>query len=313
MKTKMAKSSGAQLNRPPGWLVLLFTAPAFLLFAIFLLGPSISVFVISAFEWRGTTQVGFAGLNNFFQLFDRVPFKHEIPRALGHNLVFFVGVFLLQNSIGLFLAIQLQRFKRARRVLQVIYTTPYLISPLVVGYLWLLLLSPTFGPVNSLLRGIGLDQFALAWLGDPSIALFTVIMIASWQWMGFPVLLYSAALAGMAPELDEAARVDGAGGMKRFWFITLPLMTPVVGTVSILTFISAMEVFPLVYALAGPTGSPAGATDVLGLLFYRTSFQTGLPNALGLSSALGVLMMFLVLGGAFVAKKIFRRIEEGLE
>lgn len=300
-------------KRPPRYLIAAFLLPAFALFAVILLYPMGAALGFSLFEWRGGMNlVGFAGLQNFVVLFTEEPYVTQLPRAFAHNLAILIGTLILQNSIGLFLAVQLQRLGRMRRIFQVLYATPYLVSPLVVGYLWTLLLSPTFGPVNALLRAIGLDALALPWLGDPNTALPVLILVSVWQWIGFPVLLYGAALGGQPPELLEAAAIDGASGWKRFIHITLPLLTPVVGTVSILTFIGAMESFTLPYAFGGATGSPAGATDVLSLLFFRESFQSGNANALGMSSAVATVLFLFILGGAVIARKLISRYEENL-
>lgn len=300
-------------KRPPRAVIVLFVLPAFVLFAVILLYPIVAALAFSLFEFRGGMNlVGFNWFQNFVTLFTTEPYITQLPRAFLHNIAILLGTLILQNSIGLFLAVQLQGLGRMRRVFQVLYTTPYLVSPLVVGYLWTLLLSPTFGPVNALLRAVGLDSLALPWLGAPSTALPVLILVSVWQWIGFPVLLYGAALAGQSPELQEAASIDGASGWQRFSHITLPLLTPVIGTVSILTFIGAMETFTLPYAFGGATGSPAGATDVLSLLFFRESFHSGASNALGMSSAVATVLFAFILGGAVLARRMLRRYEEGL-
>ncbi|MFC9985831.1 carbohydrate ABC transporter permease [Microbacterium keratanolyticum] len=310
---KRTAKSATDAKRPPRYLIAAFLLPAFALFAVILLYPMGAALSFSLFEWRGGMHlVGFNWFQNFVTLFTKEPYITQLPRAFAHNIAILVGTLILQNSIGLFLAVQLQRFDRMRRVFQVLYATPYLVSPLVVGYLWTLLLSPTFGPVNALLRAVGLDTLALPWLGDPNTALPVLILVSVWQWIGFPVLLYGAALGGQPPELLEAAAIDGASGWKRFVHITLPLLTPVIGTVSILTFIGAMESFTLPYAFGGATGSPAGATDVLSLLFFRESFQSGNANALGMSSAVATVLFLFILGGAVIARKLIGRYEENL-
>jgi raffinose/stachyose/melibiose transport system permease protein len=182
----------------------------------------------------------------------------------------------------------------------------------VIGYLWTLLLSPTFGPVNALLRQLGLGSLAVPWLGDPSTALWVVVLVSAWQWVGFPVLLYGAALGGVPEELSEAARVDGAGHWQTFRSITFPLLVPAIGTVSVLTFIFAMEAFALPYALGGSTGNPAGATDFMSLLFYRTAFENGSTNAIGSSSAIATLLFAVIFGGAVLATRVLRRTEAGI-
>lgn len=310
--TTTAKSA-FDARRPSKGIIVLFIVPAFALFAVILLYPMAAALGFSLFEFRGGMNiVGFTGFANFVTLFTQEPYITQLPRAFAHNIAILVGTLILQNSIGLFLAAQLQRFGPLRRVFQVLYTTPYLVSPLVVGYLWSLLLSPTFGPINAALRAVGLDALALSWLGDPKTALPVLILVSVWQWIGFPVLLYGAALAGQSPELHEAASIDGATGWQRFRHITFPLLVPVVGTVSILTFIGAMETFTLPYAFGGATGSPAGATDVLSLLFFRESFHSGSSNALGMSSAVATVLFLFILGGAVLARKLLTRYEDKL-
>jgi raffinose/stachyose/melibiose transport system permease protein len=159
---------------------------------------------------------------------------------------------------------------------------------------------------------VGLGSLALPWLGSPHLALPVVILVNAWQWLGFPMLLFSAALAGIPQEYEEAARVDGATGWQSFRRILLPLLTPAIGTVSVLTFIGNMDVFSLIYGMEGSTGSPGGATDVLGLLFYRTAFQSGSPNAIGRSSALAVLMFVFIFGTSLLATRFLRRREARL-
>lgn len=306
--------SASAAGRVPASTVALFVLPALVLFTVILLYPMIAALGFSLFEFRGgTNMVGFNWFQNFVVLFTEQPYVEQLPRAFAHNIAILVGALVLQNSIGMFLAVQIQKFGRMRRVFQVLYTTPYLVSPLVVGYLWTLLLSPTFGPVNALLKAVGLGQLALPWLGDPNLALPMLILITVWQWIGFPVLLYGAALGGLPPDVLEAASIDGASGWNRFRYISLPLLIPAVGTVSILTFIASMETFTIPYALGGTTGSPAGGTDVLALVFYRSSFQSGASNALGISSAIATLLFLFILGGAVFATRALRSYERRLQ
>lgn len=296
----------------PTRVALLFIAPAAVLFTIFVLYPMVTAVSYSMFSWRGTSQEEFVGLANFVNLFTSEPYRSTLPRAFGHNLLLFVGAMVVQNSVGLLFAVILHRRARFRRLFQVLFTMPYLVSPLVVGYLWSLLLSPLFGPVNAALKAVGLDSLALPWLGTPGTALWVVVLVTAWQWVGFPLLLYGAALGGLPPELDEAAELDGASGPQRFFAITLPLMTPVIGTVSVLTFIFSMEAFPIPYALGGSTGAPAGATDVLSLVFYRTAFESGSSNAIGTSSAIAILLFLFIFVLSTAFTRWFRRTERRL-
>jgi raffinose/stachyose/melibiose transport system permease protein len=293
-----------------------FLLPAFLLYTIFMVYPLVSALADSLYQWEGTARRDFAGTGNFSSLFTTFPLNRELWPAFWHTIVFFAGTMVVQNTFGLLVAILLFELPIARRFLRTVYTVPYLIGGLVVGYLWSLLLSPTFGPLNAFLNGVGLDALARPWLGDPATALPTVILVNAWQYIGFPVLLFGAALAGLPPEFSEAARVDGANAWQRFRKVTLPLLLPSIGVVSILTFIGSMNTFELVYSLEGaqgnqPTG-PGGATDVLGLIFYRVAFQEGGVNAIGQSSALAVLLFLFTFGIAVVANRVVRRREASL-
>jgi raffinose/stachyose/melibiose transport system permease protein len=292
--------------------LLIFLLPAALLYSVFIVYPLVSALQYSLFTWSGTRQGGFAGLANFHDLFTRYPLSEQVWRALGHNCLFFAGTMLIQNVAGLTFAVLLHESRRAKRFLQTAYTLPHLVSPIVVGYLWSLMLNPQFGVVNATLRAVGLDALALPWRGDPHLALPVAIIVNAWQWIGFPMLLFGAALAGIPEEYHEAARCDGASAWQAFRRVTLPLLTPAIGIISVLTFVGNFNVLDLIFSLQGSQGSPAFATDVLGLLFYRTAFQNPDPNAIGQSSALAVCMFVLIFGTALAASRFFRRMEERL-
>ncbi|WP_306204741.1 carbohydrate ABC transporter permease [Actinoplanes sp. RD1] len=288
-----------------------FVLPAFLLYTVFAVYPLLSALANSFWRWEGTARAGFAGAGNFTGLFTTFPLDQQLWPAFWHTMAFFAGTMLMQNTVGLLIAVLLAELPVARSFLRTVFTVPYLIGALVVGYLWSLLLSPVFGPVGAGLEAVGLDTLARPWLGDPATALPAVILVNAWHHLGFPILLFGAALAGLPPEYAEAARVDGAGAWQRFRRVTLPLLLPSIGVVSILTFLGSMNTFELVYALSGaqgnqPTG-PAGATDVLGLLFYRIAFAEGGSNAIGQSSALAVLLFVATFAVAVPADRIIRK------
>jgi raffinose/stachyose/melibiose transport system permease protein len=233
--------------------LLVFLGPALALYSVFVVYPLFSALQYSLFDWAGTVRGPFVGLDNFTGLFTTFPLDEQLTRAFGHNVVFFLGTMLIQNSLGLAFAVLLHNRRLTRRVFQTLYTLPYLVSPLVVGYLWVLMLRPQFGLLNALFDRVGPESLSQPWLGNPDTALPVVILINAWQWVGFPMLLFGAALAGIPEEYDAAARVDGAGPWRTFRHITLPLLTPAIGTVTVLTFIGSFNLFALAYAgRAGP-------------------------------------------------------------
>jgi raffinose/stachyose/melibiose transport system permease protein len=292
--------------------IVLFLLPAFVLYSVFMVYPLVQALIFSTFEFNGLVRGDFIGLQNFEQLFTRYPIREQLPRAFIHNLYFFIGTMLIQNTLGLLFAVLLHRPRFGKRFFRTLFTLPYLISPIVVGYLWSLMLNPLFGPINNTLRDIGLGAWARPWLGDPATALPAVILVNAWMWLGYPMLLFGAGLAGIGEDLREAARIDGANPFQIFWSVELPLLTPVIGIVTVLTFIGNFNAFGIVWALAGADGTPAGATDVLGLVFYRTAFR-GEADSFGLASALAVLMFLLIFTVSVGVQTWFRRLESRIQ
>jgi raffinose/stachyose/melibiose transport system permease protein len=305
-----AKSAGprsAGRRARLGWLAF-FTGPAALLYTVFVVAPLAIALSYSFYSWRGTSRAGFAGLSNYREVLFGYPYSGQLSLALWHNVAFFLGTMVLQNTVALGLAVLLHRNPWGKRLFQTLFSLPYLISPLVVGYLWSLMLSPSFGPVNAGLAAVGLDGLARPWLGDPGTALPVTIAVNAWQWIGGPMLIFGAALGGIPTELEEAAAVDGASATSTFWRIRLPLLMPAIGVITVLTFIGCFNVFDLVFALGGSNGGPGASMDVLGLLFYRTAFQGG-SNAIGVSSALAMVIFVLIFGVAVAAERVLRRRE----
>ncbi len=291
----------------PAWIAA-FCLPALVLYGLFVVVPLGTAFYYGLFRWEGIRPAEFAGLGNYGEVLTRYPLNEEIPAALWHNVLFFAGTMAVQNTVGLGLAVLLYRNPRGKRFFQTVFSLPYLISPLIVGYIWSLLLSPTFGPINFMLRAVGLDSWARPWLGDPDTALPVLILVNAWQWIGGPMLIFLAALGGIPRELEEAAAMDGASPSRAFWSVRFPLLMPAVGVITVLTFIGCFNLFDLVYALGGSDGGPGGAMDVLGLLYYRTAFEGG-TNAIGESSALAIMIFILVFGASLVLERFLRRRE----
>lgn len=289
--------------------MIIFLTPAFLLYTVFIVYPLFNAFGYSLFEWRGTVRTAFTGIQNYVEVLS----QNGLLRAFLHNCIIFVGLMLVQNTAGLAFAVFLQSsIRRGKHFFQTVFTLPYMVSPIVVGYLWSLMLSPSFGVVNNALETVGLGALAMPWLGSPTTALPTVILVKAWQWVGFPMLLFGAALAGIPAEYAESARVDGASNWTVFRRITFPLLLPAMGIVGILTFIDAFNIFDLVYALEGAQGSPAGATDVLGLFLYRAAFQSNDPSSIGTASALAVTLFVFIFSVSLAANRLLQRREARL-
>ncbi|NMB23945.1 MAG: sugar ABC transporter permease [Firmicutes bacterium] len=290
---------------------VVFLLPGLILYTLFMVYPLGSALGFSLIAWDGLVGGAFCGLENFKTVLLRAPYNIRFWGALQHNVVFFAITFFIQSTLGLFLAFLFTKKRRGYDLLQTLFFLPYTLSMVVVGFLWLLLLNPTWGAFNKGLKLLGLAHWAQPWLGQTATALLTVILVNAWRWLGFPILVFKAGLQSISEEYHEAARVDGATGWQAFRHITLPLVLPTIGMVTILTFIWIFNTFELVFVMQGSSGNPYYSTDILGTFFYRTAFGDsttgGEPGQVGIASAIAVLMFLIVAAVSYVG---VRRIQE---
>lgn len=291
------------------WLVI-FLAPATVLFALFTTYPILSALAFSFYGWEGIGRRGLVGLANFARLFTTFPYAQLLVNAFWHNILVFVVTMLIQNVVALGLALLLARGPWGAKVYRVIFFLPVTLSLIIVGFLWALFLNPVFGIVNRLLTGVGLAVLARPWLGDPQTALVTLTLVNAWRWLGFPTIVFLAGINAVPEDYVEAARIDGAGEWSLIRHIIFPLLAPAVTIIVLLTFIGSFNWFELPYIVQGVSGGPNRSTDVLSLFFYRMAFgevDTGLQD-IGIGSAIAVLMfVILVTVSAFAAVWLRRR------
>nr|WP_248930892.1 sugar ABC transporter permease [Paenibacillus hamazuiensis] len=291
-------------------LVHLFLLPALLFYAMFMIYPIFQALLNSFFSWKGLTRGSFIGLQNFIRLFTESPFKETFVRALGHNVIFFIGTMLAKLVVAFILALLINSKIRGKELFKTLFFIPKLLSVIVVGYLFSLILNPTYGALNTFLGAIGLEELAKPWLGDPNTALYAIILVNSWYGLGFAVLIFLVGLQAISPEVYEAARIDGASGLTMVYKITVPLAMPSIMIMSILTFIGAFETFELIFAMQGSSGGPYYSTDVLGLYFYRLAFgSVSGGESIGLGSALAVVLLILISAATAVSMFFFKRKE----
>lgn len=278
--------------------LFLFLFPGLALYVIFMAYPLFSSLLYSLFHWDGFVRGSFTGIKNFKTVLTQWPYNVRFWNALLHNAIFFAITFTIQTTFSLFVAVLLSRKRPGNDFFQVVYLLPYTLSAVVTGFLWMLLLNPNWGAASQILDVLGLGELIAPWLGQVSTALVTVILINAWHWLGFPTLVYLAGIKGIPKELYEAALVDGATGWNTFRHITLPLLVPTIGSITILTFILDFNAFELVYVMQGASGSPYYSTDLLATLFYRIGFGDPTTGAgigqFGLASSIAVLMLVLI-------------------
>jgi raffinose/stachyose/melibiose transport system permease protein len=291
--------------------VAAFLAPAVLLFSVIVAYPILSALAYSLFQWDGIVRGGYVGLANFQRLLTQYPYSVRMLTAFWHNVWTFVLTMAVQNGLGLAFAVLLAGRTWGARLYRAIFFMPVTLSLVIVGFLWQLFLNPIWGVVNKGLALVGLGVLARPWLGDTHTALITIVLVNAWRWVGFPTIVFLAGIQAIPDEYLEAARLDGAGAGAVFRRIVLPLLAPQVNIIVILTFIGAFNWFELPYVMQGVTGEPNHATDVLGLLFYRSAFgavDTGNPDV-GIGSAIAVAMFAILLAVSGLGAVYLRRRE----
>jgi multiple sugar transport system permease protein len=228
---------------------------------------------------------GFAGADNYLKMGDDPRFWN----SLGLTFIYTGSTVVLQVLVGLSLAILVMQFPRGQGLLRIAAILPIVLAPVVVGLFWrTLVLAPDFGLVDLVTRWLGLGSYN--WLGDPQLALISVIAIHTWQWTPFAFLVLLATLATLPPDVYEAARLDRAGAWQTFFHITLPLIRPAVIMVVILRLMTALSAFAAIFAATG--GGPGSATEILNLYAYRTSFT---ELNLGYGASLAVVLLSITL------------------
>jgi raffinose/stachyose/melibiose transport system permease protein len=264
----------------------IFIAPAAAFFSVFLLFPIVAVILLAFTSWNGfnINEIAWNGVDNFRQLGSDDVFS----TALGHTVIFVAVSTVALNVFGLLFAVLINTRVRGHDFLRVAMFLPLGLAPVVTAILWQQILGP-YGMVNTLL----IDTFhvrttPIGFLGDPDVALWTVITAAVWQYSGFNMLLYYAGLQSLPTERLEAAAIDGAGAWARFRYVTLPFLRPVVAVVVVLNLIGGWKVFELVYVMT--SGGPDRATEVLSTYLYQQAFSF---NAVGYASSIAVVIIAL--------------------
>ncbi|MCW2890481.1 MAG: raffinose/stachyose/melibiose transport system permease protein [Streptosporangiaceae bacterium] len=275
-----------------------FMAPLLVVNLLVIAVPASLSIWYSFTDWTGLGQANFIGLDNYRHLFGDPEFRN----AFLHNVMWTVYFLTVPISMGLFGAFLLSRIKRFQMIFRVAYFIPYVVATVVSGSIWESLLSPDEGIGN------GLANLGIPWLkdvnflGDQHLALGTVAFVNTWQWWGFLVVIFLAAMQSVNPSLYEAARLDGANAWQEFWHITLPGIRPTVMFLSLMTVIWSFLIFDYIYILT--QGGPAGSTDVLGTLLYRDAFanqQAGYAASIGVVMA--VISMISVSGFLYLRRR----------
>lgn len=265
--------------------------PAFLLLIVTTTVPLIFLL------WSGFQRIdlatpwdeGFVGLGNYIKLVSDGRFWDSLVLTA----IYTISTVVLQVTIGLALALLVVQIRVGQTMARIAAILPIVLAPVVAGLFWRsLMLAPNFGIVNFVSRALGLGSYD--WLGDPKLAVVSVIAIHTWQWTPFAFLVLLANIVALPADMFEAAKLDRANAWQRFWYITLPMIRPAIVIVVILRMITALSAFAAIFAATG--GGPGTATEIMNLYVYRLSFS---ELSIGYGSAAAVVLMLLTFAAAF--------------
>jgi multiple sugar transport system permease protein len=278
-----------------------FVLPFMLVYAAFVLWPLVYGLGLSFFDTslvRDESQ--FVGLANYVRLFS----DSEVWRTLGVTLLFTVGSTVPLVVIALVMALLVQSGVRGQWFWRFVYFAPFLLPVATVALIWQWLFSGDFGLINGVLTGLGLP--AVGWLTEPDIGLWSVVILTVWWTVGFNFLLYLAALQAIPAQLYEAAEIDGAGGWRRLFSITLPLLNRTTGLVVVLQILASLKLFDQAYILFKASGGPGGSATPILQYVYDTGF---VDYRLGYASAISYMFFVLIILIALVQARLSRRSE----
>lgn len=283
------------------WHIIVFLAPAVLIYTAVMIMPLFNTLRLALFTEIDQERV-FVGLENFRTLFGDPRWSASFWNALANNFWFFIVHMLVQNPIGILLAAILSHPRlRFAALYRTAIFVPTILSFVIVGFAWKLILSPIWGIAPTLMDAVGLGDFYQPWLGREESSLTTLALISVWQFVGIPMMLIYAALLSIPEEILEAGECDGITGFSAFWKIKLPLILPSIGIISILTFVGNFNAFDLIYTAQGALAGPNFSTDILGTFMYRTFFgfqlQLGDPH---MGSAIASAMFAIILIGVCI-------------
>jgi raffinose/stachyose/melibiose transport system permease protein len=283
-RSPSAKETRDQLRFLP-WI---FLAPALVIYSVVVVYPMLFSAYLSFFRWDGVAPKKiFVGFQNYVTLLTH---NEVFWIALKNNAIWLTAALLVPTSIGLSLALLLNSRFRGSHIFRSIFYFPAVLSLAVVGLIWTWIYHPDLGLANQLLDALGLKFLKRNWLSDPQIAIYPVILAATWNAVGLPLLLFLAGLQTIPAELHEAAKVEGASRLQRFWHVTFPLLRETTLIVLAITSINALKAYDIIYAMTN--GGPANRTQLLSTWMY---FLTYNYNEVGLGTAIAVVLFSLTL------------------
>jgi len=280
--------------------IALMSAPAVILFLGFIFFPVATAVYYGLFKWKGYgAPTNFVALENYRIIFT----DGDFLASLAHNGIIVVMSLVMQGPLAILVALLLNQKMRGRSIVRVLIFVPYVISEVIVGVGWSLMLQ-TNGALDSMMIKLGLGGLVQPWMADPSIAIWTLLVIITWKYLGFAVIIMLAGLQGIPEELSEAAAVDGASFWQTQWHITLPLLGPTIRIWAFLSIIGSLQLFDLVYIVWGQYISSTAGTSTMATYM---ALNGRLSGNYGFGNAVAVIIFVISLAVALVYQRFVLR------
>lgn len=280
---------------------LYFILPSFILYTLFVIVPTFGSVYYSFTSWDGISpDIRFIGLSNFVEIWN----SPRVHNALKNTLVLTAGLVLLENIVAIVLAMLVDKVRWLSKMFRSIFYFPTLLSGIVMGFVWAMLLNYNFGVVNQILTKIGLGSLAVDWLGDPKYAMLAIVLSTVWKGAGYYMIIYLAGLQGIPQELNEAASIDGANGWQQFRHITFPLLAGSLTVCMVLSMIGALKIFDQIAVMTD--GGPGFETETLTYLIYKVGFG---ELRQGFGTALAMVLFLIILIITILQVKVLQKRE----
>lgn len=281
-------------------MLLAFTAPALIFYAIFLLIPTISGMYYSFTDWNGLNpNYNFIGLGNFVESLKEDP---DFLNSLWFTLKYVLVMIVLQNVLALVLAVLIESRTRSKGFFRTIFFMPNMISTIISAFMWTFVFSSVLPQIAEKTAIAFLGQ---SWLGDPKVSFFSIIIVSLWNGVGYMMIIYLAALQGVPQSLKEAAIIDGANAFQTLRSVTLPMITHAITICFFLTLNGAFKVYEVVYGLTG--GGPGRSTQVITMNIYEEAFSNNFRY--GYASAKSVILFAIVLIFTLIQLRVMKKRE----
>ncbi|MGL4799921.1 MAG: carbohydrate ABC transporter permease [Cellulosilyticaceae bacterium] len=273
-----------------------FLLPAILIYTAFQIIPLIGAFIFSMSEWNGIagSSIKFVGFDNFVKVLNDPQFMLSLVNMA--KMVFFSVLF--HTPIALLMAVAINGAKKGGRFFKAVYFVPTVFPLTAVGLLWYFIFMPN-GSLNALLEAIGLSSLVTPWLVDKATAMNTIIFVNIWAGVGYYMVILLAGLTTISDDVYEAAAIDGVTPITKFFYITVPLLKPIIRMCILMDIIGTIKVFDLVFVMT--EGGPNGLTNLPTTLMYQEAFKY---DHYGVGSAIGIIILGICLAGTLLSEKI---------